>query len=69
MHEAPKPAASKKPEAKILAAGLSAAAVTLIIFIASLAGLEVPAEVAAAAVTVVAAVAGYLAPHTRREAP
>lgn len=66
MHEAPKPTTPKRPEAKVLAAGVSGAATTLIIFIAGLFGLEVPAEVAAAAVTVVAAVAGYLAPHTRR---
>jgi len=66
MHEAPKPTTSKRPEAKVLAAGVGGAAVTLIVFIAGLFGLEVPAEVAAAAVTVVAAVAGYLAPHTNR---
>lgn len=66
MHEAPKPTTSKRPEAKVVAATVSGAAVTLIIFITSLFGLDVPAEVAAAAVTVVAAVAGYLAPHTTR---
>ena len=57
-----------RPETKVLAAGVAGAATTLIIFIASLFGLEVTEVVAAAAVTVVAAVAGYLAPHTRREA-
>lgn len=65
-HAAPGPEPTARPEAKVVAATVSGAAVTLIIFIASLFGLEVPAEVAAAAVTVVAAVAGYLAPHTRR---
>ena len=65
-HAAPDTKSSARPEAKVLAAGISAAATTLIIFVAGLFGLEVPAEVAAAAVTVVAAVAGYLAPHTRR---
>lgn len=68
MHEVPKPKATARPETKVLAAGVSGAAVTLIVFVAGLFGLEVPAEVAAAAVAVVAAVAGYLAPHTDRQA-
>ncbi|PRX95557.1 hypothetical protein [Allonocardiopsis opalescens] len=54
-------------ETKVTAAGLSAAAVTLIIYLAGLFGVEVPETAAAAAVTLVAAAAGYLAPHTRRE--
>lgn len=65
MHEAPK-APLPRPEKKVMAAGIGGAAVTLIIFIAGLFGLEVPAEVAAAAVTVAAAIAGWLAPHTPR---
>lgn len=68
MHEAPKAPLSVRPEKKVMAAGIGGAAVTLIIFIAGLFGLEVPAEVAAAAVTVAAAIAGWLAPHTPREA-
>lgn len=67
-HEIPKPTKTTRPEKKVAAATVSGAAVTLIIFIAGLFGLDVTAEVAAAAVTVVAAVAGYLAPHTGRQA-
>lgn len=69
MHEAPGPRdATLVPEKKVTAAGVSAAAATLIIFITGLFGLEVTAEQAAAAVTVVAFVAAYLTPHTRRGA-
>jgi hypothetical protein len=66
MHEAPKPTATARPEAKVIAATVSGAAVTVLVFVASQFGLEVPEAVAAAAVTLVAAVAAYLAPHTRR---
>ena len=66
MHEAPKAKSTAYPEKKVIAATVSSGAALLIEFIAGLLGLEVPAEVAAAAVTVVAAVAGYLAPHTSR---
>lgn len=66
-HASPTPSGNTlAPEAKVTAAGVSAAAATLIIFIAGMFGLEVSAEVAAAAVTVVAFVAAYVAPHTRR---
>lgn len=53
-------------ERKVTSAAVSAAGVTLLVYLAGLAGVQVPSEVAAAAVTLVAAVAGWLAPHTPR---
>lgn len=52
------------PVPKVAAAGLSAAIVTLIVFAAKSFGYPIPAEVAAAAVTVVSSVAGYWAPRS-----
>ena len=54
------------PEKKVTAAALAGATVTIIVWILRLANVEVPAEVAAAITTILAAVAGYLAPHTHR---
>ncbi|GAA1994452.1 hypothetical protein GCM10009799_20710 [Nocardiopsis rhodophaea] len=53
-------------ETKVTASSASAAAVTVIIYVTGLVGVEVSGEVAAAAVTLIAAAAGYLAPHTPR---
>ena len=39
---------------------------TVLIYVAGLAGLDLPEMVAEAAVVLVVAVAGYVAPHTRR---
>lgn len=54
------------PEKKVTAATLAGAIVTILIWILRLANIDVPAEVAAAITTLLAAVAGYLAPHTHR---
>jgi hypothetical protein len=54
------------PEKKITAATLAGAIVTIVIWILRLAHVDVPPEVAAAITTILAAVAGYLAPHTHR---
>jgi hypothetical protein len=54
------------PEKKVTAAALAGASVTIIIWILRLANVDVPAEVAAAITTILAAAAGYLAPHTHR---
>lgn len=48
-----------KVERKVKAAGVGGAAATLLVFVAGLLGVEVPAEVAAAAVTVAAFAFGY----------
>jgi hypothetical protein len=53
-------------EKKVTAAALAGAVVTIAIWILHMFDVEVPAEVAAAITTVLAAVAGYLAPHTYR---
>jgi hypothetical protein len=54
------------PEKKVTAAALAGAIVTILAWILHMAGVDVPAEVSAAITTVLAAVAGYLAPHTHR---
>ena len=54
------------PEKKVTAATLAGAIVTIVIWILRLAHVDVPPEVAAAITTILAAVAGYLAPHTHR---
>ncbi|MCY9786819.1 hypothetical protein KIK06_23330 [Nocardiopsis sp. EMB25] len=64
VHEAPKSTA--RPEKKVTAAGVSGAAVTVLVYVAGLLGHDLPATVAAAAVLLVVFVAGWLAPHTRR---
>jgi uncharacterized membrane protein len=53
-------------EKKVTAAALAGAVVTIAIWILHMFDVEVPSEVAAAITTVLAAVAGYLAPHTNR---
>jgi hypothetical protein len=54
------------PEKKVTAATLAGAIVTILIWILHLTGVDIPSEVAAAITTVLAAVAGYMAPHTHR---
>jgi hypothetical protein len=54
------------PEKKVTAAAIAGALVTIIVWILRLSDIDVPAEVAAAATTLLSAVAGYLAPHTHR---
>jgi hypothetical protein len=54
------------PEKKVTAAALAGAVVTILVWVLHLTGIDIPAEVAAAITTVLAAVAGYLAPHTHR---
>jgi hypothetical protein len=54
------------PEKKVTAATLAGAIVTILIWVLKMAGVGIPAEVAAAITTILAAVAGYLAPHTHR---
>lgn len=54
------------PEKKVTAATLAGAIATILVWILHLAGVDVPSEVAAAIATVLAAIAGYLAPHTHR---
>ncbi|GAA4628879.1 hypothetical protein GCM10023196_047090 [Actinoallomurus vinaceus] len=53
-------------EKKVTAAAIAGAVVTIAIWILHLAHIDVPPEVAAAATTLLSAVAGYLAPHTHR---
>lgn len=53
-------------EKKVLGTGVAGAAVTVLVYVAGLLGLEMPAEVAAAVVTVVSALAAFLLPHTPR---
>jgi hypothetical protein len=54
------------PEKKVTAATLAGAIATILVWVLHLAGVDVPSEVAAAITTVLAAIAGYLAPHTHR---
>lgn len=54
------------PEKKVTAATLAGAIVSITVWLLHLTGVDIPAEVAAAITTVLAAVAGYLAPHTHR---
>ena len=69
-HRADKEPLVARVEKKVAAAGVSGAAVTVLVYVAGLLGLEMPAEVAAAVVTVVSAVVAYVVPHTSRpEAP
>jgi|694.fasta_scaffold136609_5 hypothetical protein len=49
-----------KPVPKVAAAGIGGAVATLIVYLASVAGVEVPGDVGAAIATVVAFAAGYL---------
>src|SRR5690606_6899070 len=69
-HRADKEPLVARVEKKVAAAGVSGAAVTVRVYVAGLLGLEMPAEVAAAVVTVVSAVVACVVPHTSRaEAP
>ena len=52
----------KKPVPKVAAAGIGGAVATLIVYVAGLAGVEVPGDVGAAIATVVAFAAAYLKP-------
>lgn len=54
------PQASSKPTKKVQAAGISGAIVTVLVYGLSLAGIELPPEVAAAAVALIAAGAAYV---------
>jgi hypothetical protein len=54
------------PEKKVTAATLAGAVVTILVWILHVAGVDIPAEVAAAITTLLMAVSGYLAPHTYR---
>ncbi|HEY0538044.1 MAG TPA: hypothetical protein VGD53_06730 [Actinoallomurus sp.] len=54
------------PEKKVTAATLAGAIATILVWILHLTGVDIPSEVAAAMTTVLAAVAGYMAPHTHR---
>ncbi|ASU81398.1 hypothetical protein CDO52_26935 [Nocardiopsis gilva YIM 90087] len=53
-------------DAKVARPTLAGALATVLVFAAGLAGVEVPAEVAASAVVVLGAVVGYFSPHTPR---
>lgn len=51
---------SKRPTDKITAAGAAGALTTIVVWVAGLAGLDVPPEIAAALTTVLVFFAGYL---------
>jgi len=51
---------------KVTAATLAAALVTIIVWVASAAGVNVPLEVQGAIVTILVAIAGYLVTDPRR---
>lgn len=57
---------TKTPSPKVVAGGAAGAAVTIIVWGAGLLGVEVPAEVAAAAVVLVTFAAGYIVPDAAR---
>jgi hypothetical protein len=54
------------PEKKVTAAAVAGAIATILVWILHVAGVDMPPEVSAALTTVLAAVAGYMAPHTHR---
>jgi hypothetical protein len=58
--EAAQAAPPKEPRPKVAAAGAAGGLVTVLMFLAPLVNVEVPAEVAAALATVLAFAAGYL---------
>ncbi|WP_186355588.1 hypothetical protein [Streptomonospora sp. PA3] len=66
MHESPKSPRRFLPETKVATGTASGAGAALVLWLADLAGLDMPQAVAAAIVTLVMAVAAWLAPHTRR---
>jgi len=51
-----------KPTPKVASAGIAGAAVTIVVWLIGLLGVEIPGEVAAALAAVFAFVAGYLIP-------
>ena len=55
----------QKPDRKITSASVSAAAATVVVYVAGLLGLDMAPEVAAAFVSVATAVAGYFTPNRR----
>lgn len=57
------------PVAKVAAAGVAGAAATVLVYVADLLGLELPAVVAAAIVAVLAFAAGYLRPTPTTTTP
>ncbi|MEE2041291.1 hypothetical protein Q8791_29105 [Nocardiopsis sp. CT-R113] len=65
MHAVPKDPARYLPERKVGAAGAAGAAVTVLVYVAGVLGHPLPAEVAAAAVFLVATAVGYLVPRRR----
>jgi hypothetical protein len=54
---------SMKPSRKVAAGGLAGALTTIVVFIATQLGLDVPAEVAAAVTTLFATGLAYLVPN------
>lgn len=59
------PAPSKAPTPKVVAGGTAGAAVVVIVWAASLFGLEVPIQVAGALVVLVSFAASYVVPDRR----
>lgn len=53
---------SNAPVAKVVAGGVAGAIVTILVWIVSLFGLTVPAEVAGAAVVIISFAAAYITP-------
>lgn len=51
---------SKKPQPKVVAGGVAGAAVVVLVWAASMSGLEIPAEVAGALIVLISFAAGYL---------
>lgn len=60
-------ASGKRPLRKVSAAGLSGAVTTVVLWLVELSGVEVPAVVAAAVTTIVAASMGYYVPSAPYE--
>lgn len=54
------PAPHRMPERKVAAAGVSGAVAVLVVYVATVCGLEVPASVSAAVATLAAFVGGYV---------
>lgn len=54
---------SKKPTAKVTVGSLAGAVAVVLVWVASLAGLDVPPEVAAALTLIIGGVAAYLMPE------
>ncbi|MFY7069575.1 hypothetical protein ACOQFV_27270 [Nocardiopsis changdeensis] len=67
MHATPRDPARYLPEKKVTAAGGAGGVALVLVWLASLAGLDMPEAVAHGFVYLAALVAAYLAPHTRRD--